>query len=160
MIRPHDVSELYFEKNLSEFEGRFGLHFKDKALLITALSHRAAGEGKVTSREENRKLALMGDKLIDLLLFRVVYDRKASLIEMNAARTRTEDLNLDKVARRLGFEKYLFLEESANEEIKEKSVSFGADSLEGLVGAIYEDSGFDAAQRFFTAWMLPFLLTD
>jgi ribonuclease-3 len=160
MLNPHDVSKLYFEKNLSEFEGRFGLRFKDKALLITALSHRSALSAKVTSKEENGRLALMGDKLIDLLLYRIMFDKKTTLQEMNAARTHTEDQNLDKVARRLGIEKYLFLEDSADEEIRERSVSFGADSLEGLVGAIFVDSGFDAAHRFFNNWVLSLLLTD
>jgi ribonuclease-3 len=155
-----EASSLYTEKNLGEFEEKFGLHFIDKALLVTALSHRSPLGFSLTSKDEMRRLALMGDKIIDLLLFRVLYDRKTTLKDMNDARRYTENTELDKIADRLGFEKYLFLEDSVDEKIREKSVSFGSDSLEAVVGAIFIDSGFNTTQQFVDKWIIHNILPD
>ena len=149
-----DTSRLYSENNLSEFEKLFGLNFKDKALLVTALSHRNPLGLSLTSKDEMLRLALLGDKIIDLILYRVMYARDTPLKEMNDARRMTENTELDKIADGLGFEKYLFLEESVDEKIRIRSVSFGSDSLEALVGAIFLDEGFTASQRFVEKWIL------
>ena len=92
--------------------------------------------------------------IIDLILYRALYARDTPLKEMNDARRMTENTELDKIADGLGFEKYLFLEESVDEKIRMRSVSFGSDSLEALVGAIFLDEGFAASQRFVEKWIL------
>jgi len=155
-----EASSLYTEKSLGEFEARFGLNFNDKSLLVTALSHKSPLGSSLTSKDEMRRLALMGDKIIDLLLFRVLYDRKTTLKDMNDARRYTENTELDKIADRLGFEKYFFLEDSVDEKIRKKSVSFGSDSLEALVGAIFIDSGFSPTQQFVDKWIIQNILPD
>ena len=150
-----DVSRLYSENNLSEFEDRFGLNFNDKALLVTALSHRNPLGLRLTSKDEMLRLALLGDKIIDLMLYRVLYTRDTPLKEMNDARRMTENTELDKIGDGLGFERYLFLEESVDEKIRVRSVSFGSDSLEAIVGAVFLDGGFFDTQRFVEKWILP-----
>ena len=149
-----DTSRLYSENNLSEFEKLFGLNFKDKALLVTALSHRNPSGLSLTSKDKMLRLALLGDKIIDLILYRALYARDTPLKEMNDARRMTENTELDKIADGLGFEKCLFLEESVDEKIRIRSVSFGSDSLEALVGAIFLDEDFNASQRFVEKWIL------
>ncbi len=149
-----DASRLYIENRLNEFEELFGLNFKDKALLVTALSHRNPSGLSLTSKDKMLRLALLGDKIIDLILYRAMYARDTPLKEMNDARRMTENTELDKIADGLGFEKYLFLEESVDEKIRRRSVSFGSDSLEALVGALFLDEDFAASQRFVEKWIL------
>jgi len=153
-----DELGLYAEKHLDEFESTFQLQFKDKSLLITALSHRSSLGPTLTSRAEMKRLALMGDKLIDLFLYRVLYRKGIQLKDMNKARRLTKNIELNKVADELGFTKYLILENSADEKIQRESVSFGSDSLEALVGAIFIDAGFDESERYVENSILPSLL--
>jgi len=155
MLKDKEVSDLYNQNNLGEFENKIGLNFKNKSLLITALSHRSKQGDQLTSGDENLRLGLIGDKLIDLVLYDFVYREGASLKEMNDARVLTENEELNRVADDLGLRSYLFVDPSVNKLILKESQSFGSNSVEGLVGSIFIDRGFEAAYCFVKTWILP-----
>ena len=143
------VAEAYSQKDLQTLEDSLGVNFCKKHLLITSLSHRSPRGDQLFSKKENKKLGLIGDSLIDLLLFEHNYKKKISLGEMDDERQEVAiNLHLDKVAKDLGITNYLFLDGGANEKTVQESHKLGSDSLEALVGALYIEKGFVAAKSF------------
>jgi ribonuclease-3 len=143
------ATELYEEHCLAELERAIHTNFIDQALLIKALSHGSPYSNPLTSKKENRRLGLIGDKLIDLVLFDKLYRAGIPLMEMDSTRQATskkEVLNL--AARNLGLKPYLFYNDGTEERVKEMSCSLFEDSIEAIVGAIYLDQGFTDAVKF------------
>ena len=150
-----EVSGLYTEKQLNKLEETLQINFKDKSLLIKALSHRSRWGSILTSKDENKRLGLIGDKLIDLVLFEKLYRDGASLRVMDDTRQNTSiGPKLNVVARNIGLEPYLFLNEGTEDRVVKESRSLFEDSLEALIGALYLDKGFEEAVGFVKKYLL------
>jgi len=143
-----EVKELYGEK-LKEFEGKLGVSFCDKSLLIKALSHRSRLEAGLTSKKENKKLGLIGDKLIDLVLFESAYNKGLSPEEMDRRRQQYSSRQaLNSAMRSIMAEPPWFLNPGTERRTREKSAKLGEDTFEALVGAIYLDKEYQKAAEF------------
>ena len=60
--------------NLEEFEKKLGYHFKDKNLLLLALTHSSyANETKKGSHENNERLEFLGDAVLDMVVSEYIY---------------------------------------------------------------------------------------
>ncbi len=152
------VAEAYSQKDLQALETDLGINFHKKHLLITALSHRSPRGEPLFSKKENKKLGLIGDSLIDLIIFENNYKKDKSLEEMDDERQEIAvNPQLNVIARQLGLDQYLFLEDSVNEFILNQSKSLGADTIEALTGAIYLDQGFEKAKAFILTHILASL---
>jgi ribonuclease-3 len=150
-----EASRLYTEKQLGKFEETLQIHFKDKSLLITALSHKSSLGNPLTSKDENRRLGLIGDKLIDLVLFENLYRDGTGLKAMDDARQNASiGPKLNVIARNIGLEPYLFLNDGTEDRVVKESQSLFEDSLEALVGAVYLDRGFAEAVGFVKKYLL------
>lgn len=144
-----EALRLYTDKQLCKLEKTLKIDFNDKSLLIRALSHRSPLGSSLTSKDENKQLGLIGDKLIDLVLFENLHRKGASLKEMDDMRQSTSrGLQLNIVARDLGLEQYLFLNDGTEDRVIKESKSLFEDSFEALVGALYLDKGFIGAVSF------------
>jgi len=143
------ATELYEEHRLADLEQVLHTDFLDKTLFIKALSHDSPYKNPLTSKKENKRLGIIGDKLIDLILYDMLYRKDVPLMEMDNARKTTskkEALNL--ASRSLGLKPYLFYNDGTEERVKEESYSLFEDSIEAIVGAIYLDRGFNNAVKF------------
>lgn len=144
-----EVERLYSEGKLTEFENKIGIHFADKSLLIRSLSHRSPHENLLTSKEENLRLGLLGDKLIDLVLFEFAYNKGLSAEKMDDLRKNCSSRTaLNRAMRQLGVESHWFLNPGTEPHTKQNSAKLGEDTFEALVGAIYLDKGFECAKNF------------
>lgn len=149
------AQEAYSEKNLHRLETLLGIEFRNKTYLVTSLSHRSSTGDLLFSKEENKKLALIGDALIDLVVFSFLYPNVTPEIMDGVRQTLATNPKLNTVAKRLGLQGYMFLEDSVNEVILNQSISFGADTVEALTGAIFMDRCFEAASKFVKEFVLP-----
>jgi dsRNA-specific ribonuclease len=52
----YEASRLYEERQLSKLEETLETSFRDKSLLIKALSHRSPSGSQLTSKDENKRL--------------------------------------------------------------------------------------------------------
>jgi ribonuclease-3 len=150
-----EAFRLYTEKQLGKLEGALQINFQDKSLLVKALSHRSPLGNLLTSKDENKRLGLIGDKLIDLVLFEKLYRDGASLKAMDDTRQNTSiGPKLNVIARNIGLEPYLFLSDGTKDRVVKESQSLFEDSLEALVGALYLDKGFEEAVGFVKKYLL------
>jgi len=150
-----EVERLYKDGKLGEFEEKLGICFCDKSLLIKALSHRSPLENYLTSKDENKRLGLIGDKLIDLILFESAYKKEFNSEEMDDLRQRSSSRQALNIAMRsIMAEPPWFLNPGAEKSTREKSAKLGEDTFEAIVGAIYLDKGFYEAQCFVSRHLL------
>jgi ribonuclease-3 len=156
-----EALKLYAEKQLGKLEETIKINFKDKSLLIKALSHRSPLGNSLTSKDENRRLGLIGDKLIDLVLFENLYRKGSSLKEMDDARQSTSiGPKLSAIGRNLGLEQYMFFNEGTENHVIKESQSLFEDSFEAIVGALYLDRGFMKAVGFVKRYLINALSTN
>lgn len=130
-------------------EKTIGIRFRDKELLMQALTHRSATRGHA-GRSHNERLEFLGDAVLELVvteyLFQFEEKDEGELTNWRAALVKGE--HLASIAREIKLGEYLLLsrgEEASGGREKDSTL---ANALEALIGAIYIDQGFDASKAF------------
>ena len=118
--------------------------FKDAGLLQQALTHRSA-HGK-----NNERLEFLGDAVLDFVISDVVYRSYADAPEGDLSRLRSslvKDTSLAERASFLGLGDHLILGDGERKSGGHRRDSILADALEAVFGAVFLDSGFEAARE-------------
>ncbi len=134
---------------LKEFENNIGYEFKNKELLIKALTHTSyAYENNV---ESNEKLEFLGDSILEFVSSKYLYDNYSHLKEGEMTKVRATvvcEESLHKVAIKHNFSDFLNLGKSESSNQANLSKAILADSVEALIAAIYLDSNLENAEMF------------
>jgi ribonuclease-3 len=112
-------------------------------LLTRALTHRSF------SADHNERLEFLGDSVLNLAVADLLYARLADLPEGDLSRVRANLVKQDTLHRLavvLGLPEVLLLGEGEVRSGGQKRPSILADALEAVIGAVYLDAGFVAAQ--------------
>jgi ribonuclease-3 len=128
-----------------------GLTFNSIALLVTAFTHRSyVNEHRKTVFEHNERLEFLGDAVLELVvteyLFSNYSEPEGILTNWRSALVRTESISA--AGQKLGFDQYLRLsrgEKRGSERAREQIL---ANCFEAVIGAIYLDQGYAAAEKF------------
>ncbi|MCP4424763.1 MAG: ribonuclease III [Chloroflexi bacterium] len=134
---------------LSEFETKIGLSFKDKSLLSRAMTHRSfLNENPGQALEDNERLEFLGDAALDFLVGAYLYNRfpemrEGELTSLRAALVRTE--TLASFASSLEIGRFLRLGTGEAESGGRERRPILCATFEALIGAVYLDRGLDAA---------------
>ena len=135
--------------DLKEFENNIGYEFKNKNLLIKALTHTSyAYENNV---ESNEKLEFLGDSILEFVSSKYLYDNYQNLKEGEMTKVRATvvcEESLYKVALKHNFSDFLNLGKSESLNQANLSKAILADSVEALIAAIYLDSNLENVERF------------
>ncbi|MGB4467073.1 MAG: ribonuclease III [Azovibrio sp.] len=129
-------------------EKNLGYVFKDKGLLQTALTHRSHGNC------HNERLEFLGDGVLNCAIAGVLFERFPTLPEGDLSRLRAHLVRqepLHQLALHLHLGEYLRLGEGEMRSGGHQRPSILADAVEALFGAVYLESGFDAAARLIQA---------
>ena len=117
--------------------------FDDARLLSQALTHRSA------SGRNNERLEFLGDAVLDFVVSDAVYKARPSASEGDLSRLRAslvKDTTLAQLASDLGIGEHLFLGSGEQKTGGHRRESILADALEAIFGAVFLDSGFEAAR--------------
>jgi len=146
---PHEKAAAVFHaRGRQGLEARLGHAFSDKGLLQRALTHPS-----VQGAPSNQRLEFLGDAVLQLCVSRALYLRsgeaegKLSFMRQRLVR---EDA-LAEVARSLGLGGLLRLAPGFRQQGGANQDSVLADGMEAVLGALYLDGGFEAAERAVTA---------
>ncbi len=147
------------DNTLKRLQDSLGLSFRDQELLRLALTHPSyVNEHPEEAGVSNQRLEFLGDAVIDLVVAREMYQRLPGLDEGDLTELRSQVVRgqvLARVARRLGLGRYLLLgqgEASAGGSDRDSNL---AAALEALVGAVFLDRGYAAAQRLVSRILEP-----
>ena len=134
---------------LVKLENNLGHKFKDKNLLINALTHTSYAFERHT--ESNEKLEFLGDSILEFISSKYIYKNFPNLKEGEMTKVRAtvvcED-SLYKIAKKHNFSDFLYLGKSERANNKEVRPAIMADSVEAVIAALYFDAGLEEAERF------------
>ena len=128
----------------STLEKKIKINFKNKSLLIKSLTHKSYDK-----KNNNEKLEFLGDRVLGLIiakkLLEIYPDEKEGILDKKFASLVNKKTCLE-IAQKLELNNYVLTLNSGNKKtsIEDKVLS---DSCEALIGAIYLDKGFQAAEK-------------
>ncbi len=142
-----------------ELESKIGYTFKNRALLVRALTHTSyANEAKHTA-VHNERLEFLGDSILSLVVSDFLFRAHKQYPEGELTRVRAGlvcEEALFGYAKQIGLGTHLLLGKGEEMNGGRTRASICADAFEALIAAIYLDGGVDAAQAF----ILPFVRTE
>jgi ribonuclease-3 len=128
---------------LTALQRRLGHEFTNVGLLGQALTHRSF------SSDHNERLEFLGDSVLGLAVADLLYARLSALPEGDLSRVRANLVKQDTLhhlAVELGLPEVIRLGEGEARSGGHKRPSILADALEAVIGAVYLDAGYAAAQ--------------
>jgi ribonuclease-3 len=137
---------------LEQLEQKIGVSFKNEALLREALTHRSyLNENRGFSGAHNERLEFLGDAVLELAVTRFLFERypakpEGDLTAYRAALVNT--VSLAQSAQELGVNDHLLLSRGEAKDTGRARDVILANAFEAIIGALYLDQGFDAAERF------------
>lgn len=137
--------------NFSSFAQRLGLSFKNPDLLIEALTHRSyLNEHPEYTGGHNERLEFLGDAVLDLAASEFLFKKfpakpEGELTSYHAALVNAASLAESAQALNIGDSLLLAKGEAKSDRARETRL---ANAFEAIIGAIYLDSGFEAAEAF------------
>jgi|SRR6266850_6468034 ribonuclease-3 len=150
-FRPKHKDPFTTVAEYTDLQKRLSYKFKDTALLQLAFTHPSVAHEQGASMQTNQRLEFLGDAVLQLVLTRELYEKFPAFGEGPLTKARAKMVNrrtLADHARQLGLGKNLIV--SRGEEMhggRERQSSL-ADTFEAVLGAMFLDGGFEAAENF------------
>ena len=131
------------EKAESWLEKTLQYRFHDVGLFVQALTHRSA------TGPNNERLEFLGDAVLDFVISDALFELRPEADEGDLSKLRAslvKDTSLAELAVDLGLGEHLILGSGERKTGGHRRESILADALEAIFGAVYLDSGFNAAE--------------
>jgi ribonuclease-3 len=145
-------------RQLKKFQKSIGVRFTDLSLLEQALTHRSYSHVTAQTRNDsNERMEFLGDSVLGLSVSQFLYLRFRERSEGTLSKMKSLLVSrkvLSAVSRDLGVGEYLLLSGEESEMGGRDRTSILADSYEGIIGAIYLDQGYRAANQFVSRTLL------
>ncbi|OHB53167.1 MAG: ribonuclease III [Planctomycetes bacterium GWF2_50_10] len=130
-----------------QVEQLLSYHFKNKAILIEALTHSSQADHRLLS---NERLEFLGDAVLSLVVCQALYEKFPTYLEGDLTKIKSMMVSrktCSRLAGKMGLEGYLKIGKGmANSAAL--SGSLAACALESIIAAVYLDGGFEAAREF------------
>ncbi len=130
---------------LDKLQECLGYRFKDKALILEALTHKSYKRGK-----NNERLEFLGDAVLDLVVGEYLYHKFPNINEGKLSKMRASLVNEEgfkKLSLKLKLGEYLLLSTAEEHNKGREKPSLLSDAFEALMGAIYLEVGLDKVKE-------------
>ena len=145
---------------MQKLEEKIGYVFRDKGLLVTALTHSSyANERQGSGSQSYERLEFLGDSILGLVTADFLYKHEPALPEGRMTRLRAElvcEASLHRTAVELDLGSYMRLGKGEETTGGRERPSIMADMVEAIIAAMYLDGGLDRARSF----ILDHILSD
>jgi len=141
-------------KDLSLLEEKLSVSFNNKDLLKQALVHRSyLNENPRFELDHNERLEFLGDAVLELVVTEYLYgtypNPEGELTNWRASLVNAT--SLASVGREIELEDFLYLSKGERKDANQKARNYIlANAIEALIGALYLDRGYEAAETFIT----------
>ena len=135
---------------LTDFQKRLGYKFRDVELLRLALTHPSIAHEQGAPVQHNQRLEYLGDAVLQLVLTHELYEKFPTFDEGPLTKARAKMVNRRSLAERgrvLDIGECLILSRGEETHGGRERPSALADAFEALLGAIYLDGGYEAAEE-------------
>jgi len=131
--------------NYNLLEERIDYVFKDKDLIIEALTHKS-----YKKPYNNERLEFLGDAVLDLIVGEYLFTRFPKSNEGILSKIRASLVNesgFTLIARKLDLGSYIYLSSAEENNNGRDKPSLLSNAFESIIGAIYLDSGLSVAKE-------------
>lgn len=137
---------------------KLGLSFKNLDLLEEALTHRSYLNEHKSVKAHNERLEFLGDAVLELSATRFLFDAYPSKPEGELTSYRASLVNtfsIAEVADALGINDMLLLSKGERRDTGRARQIILANAFEAVIGALYLDQGYNAADAFLRTHLYP-----
>jgi ribonuclease-3 len=138
-------------KDLSELQKILKVVFKELGFLELALTHKSfAQELGLAGLAHNERLEFLGDAVLELIISRHLYENFPKAPEGTLTHWRSVLVNTKSLAhsaRQLQLDKFIRLSRGERDSKGAEKESILAGVFEAVLGAVYLDQGWEAAQK-------------
>ena len=131
--------------NINKFQRALKIKFKDKSLLITALTHKSADQ-----KNNNEKLEFLGDRVLGLVLSKKLFDlypkESEGILDKKFSSLVNRKICCD-IGLSIGIQNYIKIG-NQKKKVNRSDEKIISDSCEALIGAFFADQGFNYAKDF------------
>lgn len=135
---------------------RLGFEFANLDLLVTALTHRSYVNEHKSVSKHNERLEFLGDAVLELVVTKYLHEHftepEGVLTAWRAALVRTESIGAAGEA--LGYGPLLRMSKGEKNGSERARLQMMANAFEAVIGAIYLERGFAAAQEVIAQYIL------
>ena len=141
----------------SELESKIGFQFKNKDLLLTALTHRSyINENPSWRLDHNERLEFLGDAVLELVVTEYLYKNypnpEGEMTNWRAALVNA--VILSKITGEFDLNEYILLSRGEAKDTGRARQYILANAIEALIGAIYLDQGYEPCEKFIKRFIL------
>jgi ribonuclease-3 len=138
---------------------KLGVAFNNLDLLIEALTHRSyLNENRTSSGSHNERLEFLGDAVLELAVTHFLFTKFPNKPEGDLTAYRAALVNtysLAETAEGLGVNDMLLLSKGEKKDTGRARQIILANAFEAILGAVYLDQGFTAAEGFVAKNLYP-----
>lgn len=137
---------------------RYGIVFHDVDLLTQAFTHSSyVNEHRNLKLSDNERLEFLGDAVLELLVSQFLYREfpnqpEGKLTKLRSAMVREDSLS--KFAVECGFDQFVLLGKGEENSGGRTRPALLCDLFEAMLGSLYLDQGFEAANKFISTVIL------
>jgi len=146
-------------KEFNEFEKKIGITFIDKELLQRAFTHRSfLNENRSVVSKHNERLEFLGDAVLELVVTHFLFKEYPNKPEGDLTAVRAALVNTQTLASTAGtleMNEFLLLSKGESKDLGRARQFILANTFEAVIGAIYLDQGYSAAEMFIHNTICP-----
>ncbi|MCG6167297.1 ribonuclease III [Leptospira sanjuanensis] len=146
-------------QTLQKLSKKIGIKFSKLEYYNTAFIHSSYKNENPEILEDNERLEFLGDSVLGLVAARSLFQKypKASEGELSRIKSRIVSTPiLNSISEKLDLGEYLLLGKGEKNSQGKGRRKLSANLFESLVGAIYMDLGFEAAEKFILKHLIEF----
>lgn len=149
------------ERNIekcADFAQKIKYQFTDLRLLQKALVHSSYAFEKAQAGKDNERLEFIGDAVLDLVVGNLLYKSFPDMKEGELTKLRAALVNethLADMARKVDLGRYIFLGKGEKNSNGANKPSILSCAYEAVMGAIFEDGGYDVVASFVEKHFTP-----
>jgi len=144
--------------DIAAHAAHLGYTFNDLDLLAEALTHRSYLNENKTARAHNERLEFLGDAVLELAVTHFLFERFPTKPEGDLTAYRAALVNtysLADSAEEIGLNDMLLLSKGEARDTGRARQIILANAFEAVLGAIYLDQGYQAAEAFVAKHLAP-----
>jgi ribonuclease-3 len=146
--------------NTEQLKKKFDIDIKNTDLFQEALTHRSyLNEHRGYKHPHNERLEFLGDAVLELAVTKYLFEHfdkpEGELTSFRAALVNGDMLG--KIGNEIGVQDFLLMSRGEAKDTGRARMYLIANAVEAVIGAIYLDQGFDAAEDFIGKYVLAHL---
>jgi ribonuclease III len=139
---------------LKSFQKSLNYSFKNEELLIEALTHKSFSIEENKEQAHNERLEFLGDSILNFIVAEKVVNLFPNEQEGVLSKKRASLVNMHKlaeIAKKFELDKYIQFGPGELKQGSHLNARIQGSCIESLIGAIYQDSGFENAKKWVLA---------